>query len=309
MPELVAERLRLRSAIMGHRRLLPEPVHEPADDRTDRELQPERHDHGLEPEVGRLEVVASPPFDRHEHRDLRDRKEQAAEQAVAKRGLEDREEEKRPDRRRPRLDREDERVGPDDGRVEHEARETDGRLILARHREPAEQEEEQRSGSEAARDGPRRDFVALRGEVADEGDLDEGPRHGDQPDDRDPALQLPASLLRPGSRVTSSSRASAHSACSRRSGSPSRRVGLDRRRAAPGRRRSPRRRARCGAGSADPCAGSRGARTSGAAARRRPPATRPATRAALPRPAEPCPRARFSIPRFHGQTSWQMSHP
>jgi hypothetical protein len=38
---------RLRSAIMGHRRLLPEPVHEPAD-RTDRELQPKRHDHGLE---------------------------------------------------------------------------------------------------------------------------------------------------------------------------------------------------------------------------------------------------------------------
>ena len=71
--ELVAEPFRFRRALVSDGRLLREPVHEPPDDRADGELEPERDRDGLEPEVGRREVVASPPLDSDEHRDLRDR--------------------------------------------------------------------------------------------------------------------------------------------------------------------------------------------------------------------------------------------
>ena len=72
-------------------------------------------------------------------------------------------------------------------------------------------------------------------------------------------------------------------------------------------RRSRARRARCGAASAGRSAG----RRAGRAPRRAPP-SRSASRRARRRAARPRgrrPARRFSTPRFHGHTSWQMSQP
>ena len=219
MPEAVAKSLGLGGAFLGDGRLERETVDEPADDRAHGELEAKRERDVVEREARRSETVAPPPLGCHENRRLRRGHHQSSAQAVTKRGLDDRKEEELPDRR-PGFEREDERVRPDHRRVEDKTAEAERRLETGLHAAPSDKEERDRTDRQHRSRRCRAGLVPSGRVLAEERDLGHRPRQRDQADERDPALELPATttfLVRHASPLR---RSSAHSACSRRSGSP-----------------------------------------------------------------------------------------
>ncbi len=186
-----------------------EAPHEPADD--------QRHHHleaGLEgdelPAVGGMELVGAELRKEGEDRRRDQRDDEAAGDPEADAGRRQVDVEDLLDRQ-AELEGEDEDVGGDDRRIEDLGREALGELVLGGQPRPCEDEEEDRAGREEHRRHPRPDLPA-GWVVLGERDEDDDEREGDQPDERDPALDAPQLHVAP-------SRSSAQRACSARSAS------------------------------------------------------------------------------------------
>ena len=148
---------------------------------------PEREGDAIPDELRRPELALAPPLAKGEVREQRDRQEDAAEDAVAQRGLDD-DEDQRPARRAAVLERVQQRVAADDDRVERSAT---GPATTSRTGDRSAAEEQQRRAPTAndavSAQAPSRSPGVVLGEEAD---LDDGERTPPGANPRDPALDL-----------------------------------------------------------------------------------------------------------------------
>ena len=212
--ELVAQPLGLGRPRLGDRRLAYQEQDEPADDQAQQQLDPDLERDEVGVEVDRRVAVRAQPLEEREHRHARGHDRQRAADAVAESALDERQEHDLP-HGCPALVAEDEDVRGDDREVERQRRQADPRLRALAPLAPDDPEEDEAADREREGHEPRLQEPAGR-VVAAQLDLDDRERDRAEADPRDPLLQLPAAL-----RVHARSpiRSSAHSACSRRSGS------------------------------------------------------------------------------------------
>ena len=215
VPEPVAQVLGLGGPRLRQRRLGAEAVDQPADHQADEDLQAERERDVVEVERRRPELLGAPPLGEEDERQHDDGDDGPALLPVAERAL-DHGEVEDPPGRRARLERVDEDERVDDRRVEREREEADPAERLAVERAAREPEERDRSERERRRGRPAPALVAGRVVVADDRHLERRERHREEADPGDPDLRPPEALQLPVHR-SSSSRASAHPACSRSS--------------------------------------------------------------------------------------------
>jgi hypothetical protein len=150
--ELVAEPLCLRGAVVGDRRLGPEPLHQPADNQGDHDLDAEL-DGDVLPAEALVEVTGPHPFEADEHRNARRGDQQSTADPVPERALDEHENHHLTDgRRRLVVEREDERR--DDGEVEDQRREAEPPERGWAQILPGEIEHDDRPGCEHTRRHP-----------------------------------------------------------------------------------------------------------------------------------------------------------